>query len=140
MPDRPDDDQHDASRTPTGKLLRALEAAVDGLTYPSDSDEPFSAFIWPDATGESVPALLAARVGKGCRIEQRSPDAFFDELAQSDDAARFAALRRTLASLLRDLHVFRVSTGSPEIGIYLIGHPMADVPGLAGLQTLSVET
>jgi hypothetical protein len=122
-------------RTPDD--LQALAHASEGLTYPSESDAPFEPFQWPAASAGGSARDAVAALGKaGARIEEISPGDFFAELAGSDDAERFKALRQTLESRLSGLKVIRV--GERRVDVYLIGR--ARTGHWAGLHTTSVET
>jgi hypothetical protein len=116
--------------------LEPLRKAVEGLTYPSESDEPFDVFRW-DANG-TARDQVAAHAGKGRKIEPVPVDTFFCQLDDADDADRFRAVRRVLESTLKDLQILRASGASAEVGVYIIGRlPSGD---WAGLHTVSVET
>ena len=116
-------------------LRQQLRSAAGELTYPSDADEPFDPFVWPAGPGDAA-AQVRARSGHR-PVEVVAVAAFFGELADDDNAARFAALRATLERTLSGLAVVRV-TGSSEVDVYLIGRgPDGD---WAGLQTSSIET
>ena len=115
--------------------LSQLQLAVDGLLYPSESDEPFEVFTWPAREGSSQ-AAVAARVSSNA-ISEQTVEAFFGELVDDDQAARFSALRKVLEFNLSDLGVFRVTRGS-EVDIFVVGR--AGDGAWAGVKTLSVET
>lgn len=116
--------------------LKALRTAVEGLTYPSDSDEPFDVFLW-EGSG-SARDQVAAHAGKGRNIEEVRVETFFAQLDDADDAPRYANVRKILQSTLRDLRVFRVGTGEVSVDIYLIGSTRS--AEWAGLHTVSIET
>jgi hypothetical protein len=123
----------------TGKSedLRAIARASAGLTYPSESDAAFESFRWPAASPRESARDAAARRGKGgARVEELSAADFFAELEGSDDARRYADLRRTLEARLSGLKVIRV--GERKLDVYLIGRTHAG--DWAGLHTTSVET
>lgn len=125
MPPQPDD------------YLQPLRAAIDGLTYPSESDEPFDLIQWIDGRVASARDALVARVDRTRRIEQVPNEMFFAQLDTAENAEEYRRLRRTLESLLRDLTAFRVGAGEVRVDIYLIGRIPA---GWAALHTVSVET
>jgi hypothetical protein len=116
--------------------LEPLRKAVEGLTYPSESDEPFDVVRW-DAKG-TAHDQVAANAGNGKKIEPVPVDAFFSQLDDSNDADRFHALRRVLQSTLTDLQIFRAADGGAEVDVYLIGRLPSGA--WAGLHTISVET
>lgn len=116
--------------------LEPLRQAIDGLTYPSESDEPFDVFRW-DATG-AARDQVAAHAGNGRKIEAVPVDAFFSQLDDADDAERFRALRRVLESTLKDLQIFRAPGADAEVDVFLVGRLPSG--NWAGLHTRSVET
>jgi hypothetical protein len=118
--------------------LAEIKKAADGLQYPSESDAPFDVFRWPGATSVLARDQIASHGGTGRKIEEVAIDAFFAELIESDDGARFKQLRRALESNLNDLKIFRVGVGEPKVDIYLVGRTRSGE--WAGLHTTSVET
>ena len=116
--------------------LKPLRQAADGLTYPSESDEPFDAFRW-DGTG-AARDQIAAHARKGRKIEAVPVDAIFGQLDEADDAERFRALRQVLESTVKDLQIFRAVGGDAEVDVFLVGQLASGQ--LAGLHTISVET
>ena len=116
-------------------FIRQLRIAVDGLTYPSESDEPFEVFVWPSTGGTARYAVQVQ--AKSTAISEMSVDSFFDELLDDPQADRFRASKQLLTANLSDLSVFRVHQGS-ELDVYVIGKT-AD-GDWAGLKTLSMET
>jgi hypothetical protein len=114
-----------------------LRPLIDGLLYPSEDDRPFEALDW--GTGPaSAGAAVAQNVPAGAVVEQLTPAAFFDPLRGTTDGARFGTLHRGLAAGLADLSAFRVSDGSAEVRIFLVGR---DRDGRwVGVRTASVET
>ena len=114
-----------------------LNALIAGLLYPSEDDRPFELIEW-DAGPASATAAVLHHVAHGATIEPLSPAGFFDPLRDTSDAAGFAALQRALSTGLTDLAAFRVSDGSAEVAIYLIGR--AADRRWAGVRTVSVET
>lgn len=128
----------DPIATPADSLLNRLRRAVDGLTYPSESDEPFTVAYWPAAVNQDACAEIQARFAHGRAVGEIRLDDFFAPLADSSDAARFASLRQTLERELRSVRVFRVGLGQARIDVILIGQ--APGVGWAALCTESVET
>jgi Nuclease A inhibitor-like protein len=120
---------------PQDELIASLKNATQGLLYPSESDEPFEPFIWKSTTNDPAKEV-AAHSAPGAKIREQSVDDFFAALVTSEDAARYAALRRELESRLKGLRVFRV--GEIEVAVYLIGKVPTGV--WAGVRTTSVET
>lgn len=107
--------------TDTADELKPLRKAAKGLLYPSDTDEPIEV-----VSGVEVPA--------GASVS--SVAAFFGELADDANAARFERLRAAVDSTLRDAKVYRA--GSTEVDVFILGFTRSGA--LAGLKTASVET
>jgi hypothetical protein len=130
-------------------IRERLEQAAEGLTYTSESDEPFEAFElpgggagWPYGVEE-----FARRIGApaGAPAEERSLTRFFAPHIENTDPydtqtqalrPRYEALRALLAGSLREVRVFRV--GRVEIDCYAVGDDGAG--NLVGLRTVAVET
>jgi len=117
--------------------LAEIRKAADGLQYPSESDAPFDVFRWPGTSG-TARDVVGAHGGTGRKIEEVAIDAFFAELIESDDGARYKQLCRALESNLKELKIFRVGVGEPKVEVYLVGRTR--IGELAGLHTTSVET
>ena len=121
--------------------LATIREAASGLTYPSEEDAPLTAFRWSGARWPDAQSAVLADCGYGPKdelppITTVSPEKFFAELADSDDADRFDRLRNTLEKTLTDLTVYRL--GTVRIAIYVIGRTSAC--DYAGVWTTSVET
>jgi hypothetical protein len=132
-----------------GELRADVEAAAEGLVYTSESDRPFEwwelpggAAGWPYGVDE-----FARRIGAqaGAPVEERTLDRFFKPHIETVDPMdtrsleirpRYEALKKLLATRLREVRVFRV--GRVEIDTYAVGD---DGRGnLAGVRTVAVET
>src|SRR5258708_6041598 len=74
------------------KGLEDIGKAIEGLEYPSESDQAFE--IVQNVVFEQKP-------------QEMSADAFFKDLHDSEDWPRFANLRKTLEAHLLNLSVFR---------------------------------
>lgn len=119
--------------------LALLRQASDGLLYPSESDEPFTAFTWPpagEAAHDTAQAQVVAHSAKGAAVSEQTVDDFFSQLQGSPDASRYTQLRKVLEEQLAGLKVFRA--GEVRVAVYLIGKTQSG--SWAGLRTLSVET
>ncbi len=128
-------------------LADALQRAVQGLLYTSESDAPFAVIQWPDCPAPLTPEEVLTRAGRepNAPVTQQSMEAFFQPLTadqawygEKDRAAaqRYRQLRALLEQHLRDAQVFRV--GKVEVTVYIIGHT-ADGQ-CVGLRTTAVET
>jgi len=125
----------------------ALAAAVAGLMYASETDAPWTAFVWPDAEG--APTAEAVKKRGRCPakspVAQQSVEELLDPLAEEQDwfgeaekadAAKYRSLRDLLRERLTDATVFKV--GKVKVAVYIVGR--AKEGGWAGLRTTAVET
>lgn len=117
----------------------ALQTAIKGLQYMSESDEPFKVVDWP-ATGDqlTVPDLLRLSGNDAdTPVEERPLDKFFDDAVsqQEDDAAAFQNLRTAIAQHVSNAKLYRV--GEVRFGIYIVGS-VGD--RWVGVKTRAVET
>jgi hypothetical protein len=119
--------------------LDMLRAAVKGLTYPSESDEPFDVMRWENPKGADIPTVLAANVGKGRAIREVSVDEFFGQLEDADETLRYRALRATLESMASGVRPFRVGEGDVRVDVYVLGQCKIDKL-IVGVHSVSVET
>lgn len=125
----------------------ALARAANDLTFPSESDEPWEAFAWPDAKGEPTADEVRKR-GKpphDSPVEERTLDELFQPLTEEQDwfgddeiaiAAKNKVLFGTVKRLLGKPRVFRF--GKVQIAVFVVGN--AREGGWAGLKTLVIET
>lgn len=114
--------------------LETLEEATAGLMYPSESEAPFDVFRW-NASGPDLLKDVQAHAKKGL-IQEQLVDDFFEQLRDSDDAQRFAELRRAMESVVTGLKVYR--SGRIEVDVFIIGKSHSG--DWIGLHTVSVET
>lgn len=124
---------------------RLLLNATEGILYPSESDYPFSYFLFPQVSSLPSPQSFAALTGQRSQIvTQVNFDEFFRQrtrfypgMSQQQilTARRFRVLEATLRSNYRQLTVYRV--GQIQINVYIAG---VNGCGLTGLQTVSIET
>ena len=116
-------------------VLISLRQASKGLLYPSESDEPFSAFVW-NATEHDAVRQIAALGKRISPLSETTLDDFFAELMTGDDGDQLQQLRATLESRLSGTRVLRI--GEVEVEIYVIGKNVAG--DWAGVCTVSIET
>jgi hypothetical protein len=131
---------------PTSDTVAALQLAAAGLTFPSETDAPWTAFAWPDAVGPPIGEEVQRRDRhKATPIQQQSLDALFGQLVQLQDwygdaekaaAVKNQALFDAVKRLLIGPTVYRI--GERKFAIYVVGQ--AKEGGWAGLKTISVET
>jgi hypothetical protein len=125
----------------------SLRQAVTGLQYQSESDAPWTAFTWPDATGTPTAAEVRRRGGQkpSAPVEEKSVDEFFAPLVQLQawygdeekaDAAKYQALFAAIKQLLTDAKV--ICVGRRKVTVFVVGG--AKDGGWAGIRTTAVET
>ena len=128
-------------------IAALLQQASSGLTMPSESDYPFTVFVWPH---QALPLLTPARLlelsGHSSDLEVSldtlthllrnvaEPHDWHDD-AQQALISRFQMLKVALEEHLSDLAVYRV--GAVQVQVYIVGRSGDD---LAGLSTVLIET
>lgn len=122
----------DDTDNPLEALLDQLAAATDGLEYPSESD----AAVEPVRLRPPLPWDEARQRGEP--VEAGDPNAFFDLLRDTDDAARWHALHQLLAGSLEGLTLHRA--GEVEIRIWVVGTLPGRPDERIGIGTRAVET
>ena len=120
--------------------LTALQNASQGLLYPSDSDEPFTAFIWGKAVGalDAETARRLAGADPEAPVRERTLAEFFTNLTDdaAPDADKYKALQKVVGEQLAAAKVFRF--GDVDIDIYVVGETRDG--NWAGLKTKAVES
>jgi len=119
--------------------IAKLKAAVEGLTYPSESDEPFEVVRWENLGRVDMAVLVGEHGGKGRKVKQVGINEFFEGLREADDAEGYEQLRRTLEGVARDVKVLRVGDGEVSVDVYVLGSSRAD-RSVVGVHTVSTET
>jgi len=119
-------------------LPAKLTKAVDGLMYPSESDEPFDVIQWGTAGSAIAQDQVAAHVSPGRKIEPVTLHDFFEQLAELDDADRYEQLRALMEKYLDNVAAFRVAGDGANVDVYLVGRSTS--VGWVGVHTVSVET
>lgn len=120
----------------TDDIVARLQQAVNGQTYPSESDEPFDVFVWQGSG--TAHDQVAAHAAKGRNIEEVPVETFFAQLDDADEAPRYRQLQQLLTSTLKNVSIFRVGGGEVSVDIYLLGQ--TPTGSCAGLHTVSIET
>jgi hypothetical protein len=148
------------------KLCKELEKAANGLTYTSESDNPYQFFALQQRSlheqgdrltcleflgciGLSEELLNNLKVPVNQLIEERSFTGFFptlEEIAGGSEnindpdaiaqSNQYRKLERLLTKRLRDIKVFRV--GVVDVRCYIAG--FFNEGNIAGLVTTSIET
>lgn len=130
-------------------VVAHLEAAAQGLEFPSETDAPLQVFYWPDATPDLTPEALAQRAGAKSDdpVETRDVDDFFSDATTEEKWMKekdlvsvrgFQELLSLLKAELDDLQV--VVSGENSLTAIVVGQPKEGGQGLAGFTTTIVET
>ncbi|MCA1557837.1 MAG: nuclease A inhibitor family protein [Acidobacteria bacterium] len=128
------------------QLLEELEKAIAGLLFMSESDYPFSTFIWKGNVLITEEYLREQAGGAtAAPVKAQSVEEFFHAAAAEPDwkseselamAKRYQALVRWLRENLSDFKVYRV--GEIDIQVYLLGR--SPEGNWIGVSTRVVET
>jgi hypothetical protein len=121
----------------TDPILKELKAAVKGLLFPSETDAPLQAFVWPGGGDPPTEAAVRAnaQVDKATPVEQVT----LADLARTipeESRGAFLPLFGLLGHHLSGTTVFKV--GEVELDVYVVGRT-AD-GRYAGVKTKVVET
>jgi Nuclease A inhibitor-like protein len=127
-------------------LQQALHAAVQGLSYRSETNRPFEVFVWPE-DGPLTPETLRKLGGHpaDAEVTERPLEDFFKiltteenwhEAAEKETVRQYRALLELIRTHLMEPKVYRV--GETEVTIYIVGRTPAG--NWAGLKTWAVET
>lgn len=120
---------------------------LDGLLYPSESDEPVQFLSCPRAkSGKITTAELAELFGlaEGEDVEEREPERFWSGVTTDWEwygpeerarTARFVEIRHLLEQELKEIQYFE--TGAVEVGLYLLGQSGVNI---VGIKTIAVRT
>jgi hypothetical protein len=124
-----------------------LKAALDGLSYQSESDHPLDFVCWQKQAGKSFDSqFVCEQLGQSptVRVEEVDPQAFLDDCSKieswfGDDekksAEGFKKLQELLNQQLKGLKLFRL--GEIEVTIAVVGE---DDNNVVGFKTISIET
>lgn len=126
-----------------------MDAATNGLLYPSETDAPVVPFVWTaDGGQKELSAAAVVQLAGHPReavVEEIPAERFFGKVTKKQSwhtevgrerARRFTELEALLKEHLRGLRVFRI--GSIAIDVYVVGVDTLD--RLAGVCTKVVET
>jgi len=127
-------------------LIATLEAATQGLLFPSETDAPLTPFFWPSEAKSLTPDLVLRLAGlpAGTAVSTQDFDEFFAPVVTEEDwqndeekaeVRRFQALAKALKDNLKDVAVFRA--GETNISVFVVGKASG---GFAGVATRIVET
>src|SRR5690348_9106324 len=118
--------------------VAALEKASKGLLFPSESEAPFKAFLWPDAGAKLSPGRLRelTDASEGAAVEELTLDELF-QTVPSEDQPKFQKLADALKQQLSSIKVYKVGDEA-EREVYIVGKTTDGA--FAGLKTTVVET
>ncbi len=126
-------------------LNQQITEAVAGLIYMSETDAEFISFAGQKADVVNAESLLSQIGMKGCKVEEKGFNEFFEPLIKiqkwfgEDErkmTEKFAALKELLQQNLIQKKFFRI--GKKEIDIFVVGLDKDNI--LRGIQTRAVET
>jgi Nuclease A inhibitor-like protein len=129
-------------------IIEALQLASQGLLMPSESDYPFTPFIWAGQAGVPLTPLRLLQLTENppnLPVETVELDDFFCNVAQprewhdalqQENVAKFQALIEVLYTYLTDIQVYRI--GTTQVAVYIVGKTVDD--DLAGLSSTMIET
>lgn len=121
------------------QLVNLLSEAVDGLLYMSESDYPFSVFLWQIPEPLTLQAVLAqAKMKQSTPASMIAWEQFIEPLLNpaQKTAERYQRVKALLTEHLEALQVFRL--GEVEVNIYIVGRTGSGAQ--VGLSTKSIET
>jgi hypothetical protein len=118
--------------------VAALEKASKGLLFPSESEAPFQAFLWPDGGAKLSRARLRelTHANERAAVEELTLDELF-QTVPSEDQPKFQKLADALKQHLSSIKVYKVGDEA-EREVYIVGKTADGV--FAGLKTTVVET
>jgi hypothetical protein len=118
-------------------VLKELRAAVKGLLFPSETDAPLEAFVWPGGGGPPTEAAVRAnaRPDADAPVEQVTL-ADLAKTIPSESRGAFLPLFGLLGHHLSGTTVFKV--GETTIDVYVVGRTPDG--RYAGVKTQVVET
>ena len=132
---------------PTNATTEALQQAIVGMTYQSETDEPWEVIFWPAVVVAPTADVVLKRGHHkaAARVAEQTVEGFFAPLGTQQDwygeeenavAAKYRLLLDVVKKQLQNPKVFMV--GERKLTVYVVGQ--AKESGWAGLKTTSVET
>ena len=130
-------------------VVAHLEAAAQGLEFPSETDAPLAVFFWPDAAPDLMPQAIAQRAGAkpDDPVETREVEDFFsaatteEKWMKEKDLVGVRGFQKLLALLQAELTNLQVVvSGENSLTAVVVGQPKEGGQGLAGFTTTVVET
>lgn len=113
-----------------------LKAALEGLSYQSESDYPLEFLCWAKPAGGVLDAAFVCQqlgLSNDSNVEEDDPQELLDRCALSDEG--FKKLDQVLNGLCKSLKLFRI--GEVEVTIVVLGE---NENNIIGFNTTSIET
>jgi histidine triad (HIT) family protein len=120
----------------THPVVEALENAVKGLHYVSETEAPLEPFLLEEGELGNEQIVKAAGAAKGATVEQSDLDSFFRTVS-SADKPKFEKLSKVLHEQLTGAKVYRI--GDEADKVLLVTGKTTDGKW-AGVKTTVVET
>jgi hypothetical protein len=118
-------------------VVDALQKAVKGLLYISESDAPLEPFLWEDGGKLTEDKLLElAGIEEGTSVETETLADFF-RIVSKEDKPKFDALAKVLKEQLSGVKVYKIGDEA-ERQVYVVGKTSDGK--WAGVKTSVVET
>lgn len=128
------------------EVMKALEAATNGLSFQSETDAPIEPFFWTSEETRLTEKVVrqCANASENATVETQSLAEFFEPVIAEEDwmndderaeAKKFQSLMQVLKDTLKAERVYRV--GETTVAVYVVGKVEG---GYAGLKTTVVET
>ena len=118
-------------------VLAALQEAVKGLLYVSETEAELEPFVWDEAGDLTHDRLVAlAGAAKGTVAEEAPLGTFFRTIS-AEDRPKFAKLTNLLQKELIGAKVYKVGADAEKL-MYVVGRTRDGT--WAGLKTTVVET
>jgi len=118
-------------------VLAALQEAVKGLLYVSETEAELEPFVWDDAGDLTHDRLVAlAGAAKGAAVEEALLESFL-RMISAEDRPKYAKLAGVLQKDLIGTKVYKIGAEAEKL-VYVFGRTKDG--GWAGVRTTVVET
>ena len=125
------------SDTKNSAVLSALQDAVKGLLYVSETEAALEPFVWDEAGDIRRDRLLArASAAKGTAVEESTLDNLF-RTVPSEDRPKFDRLAKVFEKELAGVKVYKIGDEAEKL-VYVVGRTSDG--RWAGVKTAVVET
>jgi hypothetical protein len=117
-------------------VVDALEQAVHGLLYISETEATLEPFLWKTRDLSDEQLLASAGVEKGTRVERTTLDSFFRTVSRAE-RPKFEKLAKVIEEQLSEARVYKVGDEAEKM-IIVVGKTSDG--NWAGVKTAAVET